>query len=117
LEKEIERLDDEFTRLAGVGEYLDPAIISCDFNSLNKLSNEKAEKLIEFADRYIAHHDKRQHKKGDRLPTYSNLNSLIDVLVNLFVKYSRLVTGGGVSLIDDIQQRNLEREIELIFDP
>lgn len=111
-----DRLNDEFTRMAGNGDYLDPCIITKDFASIDKRNNKLVKKIITFADWFIAHHDKRQNTLPKiEIPKFGELHNLIDHLHNLFKKYFQLVTSGYFHLFSNSQKRNIEREIDGFF--
>ena len=52
-------------------------------SDLRELSRT-ASKVEDFADRFIAHHDKRRSKE---LPTFNEVDACLDVLDKLYVKY------------------------------
>jgi hypothetical protein len=76
--------DQDFDKFAAVGKpYVDPSLVQAD---LTKLRNE-TRRCEDFADKCIAHRDKRAPKQ---FPTYFELDSGIGLLDELYVKYHLL---------------------------
>jgi len=106
----------EFTSFAGKGEYLDHKIIAADFDKIDRIENPTIKRLVSFTDWFVAHHDKRQLNKKDEKPNYNELHQCIKNLVEIFEKYNQLVTGSDMPLLDKVQRKDLERDIDIIFD-
>ena len=67
----------------GCTDHIDPAIVQQDLDELKKHSD----KLEEFADKKVAHHDKKAPKT---IPTFNELDACIDWLERLTIKYTLL---------------------------
>lgn len=111
------RLNKEFTRMAGRGDYIDQQIIDRDFNKLDKVNNVVVRKITAYTDRFIAHQDKRQKKILDlrNVPVFKELHLMIDTLQELFEKYHLLITGGGYDIFDDLNKKDIENEVATFF--
>ncbi|MDP3798839.1 MAG: hypothetical protein Q8R06_17120 [Polaromonas sp.] len=73
--------DGDFDRFAPAGaKHIDPILVEADLQRLR----EATAKCEEFADRRLAHHDKRDPKQ---LPTYNELDVAIDLLDQLYCRY------------------------------
>ena len=70
----------------GCPDYIDPIAVQQDLNELKKRSC----KLEEFADKRVAHHDKKAPKT---IPTFNELDACIDWLEKLAIKYTLLFEG------------------------
>lgn len=73
--------DRDFDRFAQPGAaHIDPALVAKDLGQLRKVTA----KCEEFADRRLAHHDKRNPKQ---LPTYNDVDAAIELLDTLYCRY------------------------------
>lgn len=80
--------DRDFDKFAGKGnEYVDHSLVELDLKELQK----KANGCEKYADKRIAHFDKKMPK---RIPTFSELDSCVDLLEVLIKKYYLLFRGG-----------------------
>ena len=70
----------------GCPDYIDPTAVQQDLDELKKRSC----KLEEFADKRVAHHDKRASKT---IPTFNELDACVDWLEKLTMKYTLLFEG------------------------
>lgn len=76
-------------------EHIDPNMVQQDLDKLSKLSNP----VIEFfADRRIAHFDKRSVSEDD-VPSFGELDSCIDFLAKLTKKYWLLFKAADIDLL------------------
>jgi hypothetical protein len=76
--------DKDFNRFADPNcKHIDPDRVSCDLKHLRETSAA----CEDFADRRVAHRDRRDPKQ---LPTYKQLDDCIDMLDSLFVRYCLL---------------------------
>lgn len=90
---EAERIFDE---LVGSGKsHLEKALIQVDLEQLI----EKSRGFEEFANHYVAHHSLNE-MPSDK-PTFSDLDTYIDVLVRLLEKYYLLITGNRMPTLND----------------
>lgn len=87
-------------------DHIDPNMVRQDLDELKKHGG----KLEEFADRRVAHHDRRTPKT---IPTYSELDTAIDCLKKLTRKYRLLVTADDIG--EDLVARFIEDYWEEIF--
>ena len=92
----------DFSQFAGSCEdHVDPNVVRQDLKNLNDLGSE----LEVFADKRIAHYDKREPKK---IPTFNNLDACIDYLEELTKKYLLLFRAVArpslVTNLDDWQE-------------
>ena len=67
-------------------DYIDPTAVQQDLDELKKRSC----KLEEFADKRVAHHDKKAPKT---IPTFNELDACVDWLEKLTMKYTLLFEG------------------------
>jgi len=111
------RLNKEFTKMAGRGDYLDQHVINSDFFKLDKVNNASVRKIAAYTDRFIAHHDKRQKKILDsrKIPLFKELHLMIDSLQELFEKYHLLITGGGYDIFGELNKKDIENEVATFF--
>ena len=73
--------DKDFDRFAAQGaSHIDPSQVEKDLNRLRDITK----KCEDFADKRIAHRDKREPKD---LPTYNEVDDCINLLDELYVKY------------------------------
>ena len=86
--------------------HIDPNMVQQDMDELKKHGG----KLEEFADRRVAHHDRRSPKT---IPTYSELDVAIDCLKKLTRKYVLLFEARDLG--DDLVARFIEDYWEEIF--
>lgn len=102
--------------MAGTGTYIDPKIVIDDYRSIEK-NSPMVRKIVDYANRFIAHHDKRQQKLLDakNLPKYVDLLKCIDKIEEIYVKYYTLITGDGITLFDQRQRNHIEGEIKSLF--
>jgi len=97
----------DFDQFAGKrGEYVDPKIIISDLEELRL----KAENCENYADKRIAHYDK---KSIDNIPTYEELNNCIDYLGELTKKYYLLFRAGVLTRI--LPERQSKYDWKAIF--
>lgn len=85
----VEMMDLGFTRDAdpkGIG-HIDPDVLHDD----QKRLQDAASRVTHYVNQHVAH---AQAKQNAPIPTFSDLNSAIDVLNDIFVKYTRLLTRG-----------------------
>lgn len=87
-------------------DYIDPCLVHQDLHKLKELGN----KVEEFADRQIAHYDKRPAKK---VPSFGELDDCIDFLAELTEKYWFLFK--SVDIRDDWVPTPVEDHWEEIF--
>ena len=88
----------EFERIWGgsVREHIDPALVQADLDNLKS----KARAVEEFADRKVAHLDKRSiNGTTSNVPTYGELSECLDLLEELVKKYYLLFRAASVSSI------------------
>lgn len=89
---EAERIFDE---LVGAGKnHLERALIQQDIEQLI----ESARSFEEFANHYVAHHS--LHEMPSVKPTFSDLDSCLDLMVGLLEKYYLLITGNRMPTLD-----------------
>ena len=73
--------DEDFDRFAAVGaKHIDPSLVAADLRRLK----EATTRCEDFADKRLAHHDKRDPKQ---LPTYNELDAAVDLLDQLYCRY------------------------------
>jgi hypothetical protein len=73
--------DRDFDKFSGSGQScISKSMVETDLNRLNQVSS----KVEDFADKRIAHHDKRIPKV---LPKFNEVDACLDVLDELYVKY------------------------------
>ncbi len=73
--------DADFNNFAAVGlPHIDPSLVSADLTQLR----EASQRCEDYADKRVAHRDKREPKE---LPTLNEVDSCIDLLDKLYVKY------------------------------
>lgn len=76
--------DCDFDRFAVPGaSHIDPSLVASDLHRLRDAST----RCEDFADKRVAHRDKREPKE---LPTFNEVDACIDLLDKLYVKYFRL---------------------------
>lgn len=76
--------DEEFDKFAGArGPHVDPAGVGNDLLTLN----QKGQKVREFTNKRIAHHDKAEFKN---IPTFAEVDECLDYLESLLTKYVAL---------------------------
>lgn len=81
----------DFEKFAQVGApHIDPDLIAVDLGNLVA----KCARCEDFADRRVAHRDRRPPKE---LPTYNEVDECIDLLDVLYVKYHLLFTAEGMA--------------------
>lgn len=107
---EKKHLNKEFTRLAGNGKYLKPAIVSKDANRLDSIRR----KIENLRHKYIAHHAYNQ-KCFKITQTFKQTHACIDELELIFEKYHQLIAGGYVQVISNTEIQAIESDIDLIF--
>lgn len=90
----------------GCTDHIDPTMVQQDLEDLKK----QGAKLEEFADRRVAHHDRRTPKT---IPTYNELDVAIDCLKKLTRKYVLLFEARDLG--DDLVARFNEDYWEEIF--
>jgi AbiU2 len=87
-------------RFAGeVGDHIDPRIVEADLRELRKTS----ESVERYVDRYIAHTDREGLKT---LPTFGEIDKAIDVIGEIFKKYSLLLTASGWASLEPVAQHD-----------
>ena len=87
---DIDVVKEEFSKYADPNcEYICPKKVVADLNELKKA----ARACEEFADKRIAHRDRREPKI---IPTYDQLDDCIDLLDRLYVKYHLLFYAEGM---------------------
>jgi len=96
----VEQFDSrDFDKFAGKrGIYVDPELIKLDFEKLKS----KAQKCEKYADRRVAHFDKRGM---DSIPTFADLDNCIDFLEILMKKYYFLFRAGHLSILPVSQNK------------
>lgn len=83
-----------FDRLVGKGkDYIDPKDMEKDIELLLKI---RADRLITYANKTIAHLDKKKIKK---IPTIKDLDDSIDLLEKLVQKYSAIFHAASIGLL------------------
>ena len=76
--------DGDFDRFSGPGApHIDASMVAADLSRLR----EASAKCEDFADKRVAHRDRREPKS---LPTYNEVDACIDLLDELFAKYQRV---------------------------
>ena len=90
--------DSDFNKFADSGSaHIKPSLVCDDLSKLRLM----AKRCEDFADKRVAHRDKRQPKE---LPTYNELDDVVDFFDGLYCKYCQLLTGAGMeSLLPIIQ--------------
>lgn len=78
--------DDQLTRVAGEGHYLDAKTVARDLELLHAV----ALKCETYSDKRISHHDRGEEPE---LPTYAEVDATLEELSRIFQKYFVLVTG------------------------
>jgi len=87
-------INEQFDRLVGKGKnYIDPDDVDKDIQSLEKI---RANELITYVNKTIAHLDK---KKIEKVPRIKDLDDSIDLLEELVQKYYGIFYAGGISLL------------------
>lgn len=105
MEDEADQIfDEQFP--GGCPDHIDPITVQQDMDELEKHGG----KLEEFADRRVAHHDRRTPKT---IPTYSELDAAIDCLKRLTRKYVLLFEAKDLG--DNLVARFIEDYWEEIF--
>ncbi|MDE0482396.1 MAG: hypothetical protein OXI67_07470 [Candidatus Poribacteria bacterium] len=96
--------DEEFP--GGCADHVDPIMVQHDLDDLKR----HGARLEEFADRRVAHHDRRAPKI---IPTYNELDAAIDYLKKLTRKYVLLFEARDLG--DNLVARFIEDYWEEIF--
>jgi AbiU2 len=95
-----------------VGEHLDPKIVAEDASRLK----DEAQGIVDFVNRHVAHAD----QDGlDELPTFAELHAAIDMIGDVFWKYSLLLTGDTYGTLEPVIQHPWEAifHVPWIVDP
>lgn len=82
-----------------VDRYLDPVIPQADLQTLR----DESEKVKDYVDRHLAHMD-RQPLPASDLPTLDEVHDAVDVIGELFSKYSNLFTAGSWAFLEPVVQ-------------
>jgi AbiU2 len=80
-----------------VGDHLDPKIVEADAVRLR----DEAQKIVDYVNRHVAHTDKDGLKQ---LGTFAELHAAIDMIGDLFWKYSLLLTGATYGTLEPVIQ-------------
>jgi hypothetical protein len=90
--------DRDFDKFAGANkDHICPMIVRNDLEALKM----QAKKIEDFADRRIAHHDKKQPKS---LPTFSEVDDCINLLDHLYVKYHLVFHASSMTSLMPVYQ-------------
>jgi hypothetical protein len=90
----IEHLADKgFDKFSGSNRsYISPVMVSSDLERLNRA----AFKVEEFADKRIAHHDRRN---PNMLITFGEVDDCLDALDKMYVKYHQIFNGSSMDTL------------------
>lgn len=104
------RLDNEFSKMAGKGSFLDPRIIESDLKRIKKITA----KTIQYRHKFIGHHayNQRIYKKTPKL---LDIHTCFDNFEKIFRRYFLLITGGDIEVYGDLEVRDIEKDINQIF--
>ncbi len=95
--------DGDFDKFAGVNkDHICPLMVRTDLERL-KL---KAKSIEDFADKRIAHHDKKQPKN---LPTFSEVDDCINHLDQMYVKYHLVFHASSMTSLMPVYQYDWKR--------
>lgn len=90
--------DEHFNQFAVPGApHIDPSLVEADLKRLRDASR----RCEDFADKRVAHRDKRQPKE---LPTYNDVHACIDLLNDLYVRYFLLFSASSMDTLLPVYQ-------------
>jgi AbiU2 len=84
-----------------VGDHVDPKIVEVDASRLR----DEAQKIVEYVNRHVAHADQDGLKE---LGTFAELHAAIDMIGDVFWKYSLLLTGDAYGTLEPVIQHPWE---------
>ena len=107
---EKQHLNEEFTKMAGSGQYVDPEIVSRDIKRIENISK----KIEKFRHKFIGHHAYNQ-KRHKIAPTFEEAYGCVQQLTEIFKKYHLLITQSDIDVIADWEKQNIENDLASFF--